>query len=164
VDGLLDRAFEPGRHARTAYRIRAGTVAIAQLSFAAIEGGGLVGSVQCWPVALTDATGRQWPLVMVGPVAVDPARQGGGLGQRLMRTALAAATTTRLDRALTLIGDPDYYGRFFGFDASATAGWIVPGPVERHRLLARGPAVPAIAGTLGPRLAVANAEHHRLDA
>ena len=40
--------------------------------------------------------------------------------------------------ALMMIGDPDYYGRFWCFTSDATGGWQVPGPVERHRLLARG--------------------------
>ena len=31
-----------------------------------------------------------------------------------------------------------------------TADWRLPGPVERHRLLARGPDLPALAGMLGP--------------
>ena len=167
VEQLLDRAFEPGRHARTAYRIRAGTGAIPELSFAAMADGVPAGTVQCWPVTLTGADGREWPLVMVGPVAVDPARQGGGLGKRLMQAALDAAAATGADRAMMLIGDPAYYGRF-GFTAEGTAEWIVPGPVERHRLLARGPAVPAMPGTLGPhgegRSIMPDVEHRRLSA
>ena len=67
-----------------------------------------------------------------------------------MTQALDAAAEHGLDRALMLIGDPEYYARFFGFDASRTAGWRLPGPVERHRLLARGADVPAIDGMLGP--------------
>jgi predicted N-acetyltransferase YhbS len=35
-----------------------------------------------------------------------------------------------------MIGDPGYYGRF-GFIASSTAGWRLPGPVEPSRLLLR---------------------------
>src|SRR3546814_1097056 len=38
---------------------------------------------------------------------------------------------------LMMIGDPEYYDRFFGFSAAATFGWECPGPVERHRLLAQ---------------------------
>ena len=147
VERLLDRAFEPGRHARTAYAVRAGTRAIAALSFAALDDGALVGSIQCWPVHLTATDATAHPLVMVGPVAVEPARQGGGLGHALMHRALAAAEGEH--PALCLIGDPDYYGRF-GFTADRTSAWRVPGPVERHRLLARGREVPAVAGLLGP--------------
>ena len=148
VEQLLDRAFGRDRHARTAYRLRAGTQAIPNLSFALIEGNVLLGSIQCWPVQLEDDDGTVWPLVLVGPVAIVPERQQEGLGRRLMEAALAAAGN---GLPLTLIGDPEYYGRFFGFDAAATGGWRLPGPVERHRLLARGENVPATAGLLGPR-------------
>ena len=152
VEMLLDAAFGPDRFTRTAYRIRGTGTPLAALSFAAIEDGALVGSIQCWPIALIDDA-RETPLVMVGPVAVAPTRQGDGIGRSLVEQVLAAAAANGLDDALMLIGDPDYYGRFFGFTAERTADWTLPGPVERHRLLARGTAVPAIAGTLGPRIA-----------
>ncbi len=149
VERLLDRAFGPGRHTRTAYRLRAGTAAIPSLSFAALEGDTLLGTIQCWPVQFAGDDGRLVPLVMVGPVAVEPARQQGGLGRRLTAAALAAADTQ--GQSQMLIGDYPYYGRFFGFSADATALWRVPGPVERDRLLARGPGVPAGAGEIQPR-------------
>ncbi|WP_380786545.1 GNAT family N-acetyltransferase [Sphingomonas sp. R86521] len=155
VEALLDRAFEPGRHRRTAYIVRGAAHAIPTLSFAALDDGMLVGSIQCWPVALVADDGVAQPLVMVGPVAVDPTHQMHGIGRLLMTAALDAAAAHRLDDAMMLIGDPEYYGRFFGFSAERTADWMLPGPVERHRLLARGPGVPAVAGTLGPRIAVA---------
>lgn len=152
VEALLDRAFEPGRHARTAYKVRGAAAAIPSLSFVAIRDSLVVGSIQCWPVALIADDGGSTPLVMVGPVAVAPELQRTGLGRRLMKAALAAAETQGMDGAMTLIGDPEYYGRFFGFTADKTGGWRLPGPVERRRLLARGAAVPAASGTLGPRI------------
>ena len=155
VEALLDRAFGRDRHNKTAYRLRAGVAAIPELSFAAVEDGVLVGTIQCWPVEIAGDDGGVRPLVLVGPVAVEPARQRGGLGKELMHQALDAAVELDLDGAMMLIGDPEYYGRFWGFGADATAGWRLPGPVERHRLLARGPDVPAMSGMLGPRLAVA---------
>lgn len=156
VEDLLDRAFGRDRMHRTAYKVRGDTPALAALSFAAVEDGALVGSIQSWPIALIAETGLASDLVMIGPVAVDPARQRDGIGRRLMTHMLAAAATTGFDDALMLIGDPDYYGRFFGFVADATADWRLPGPVERHRLLARGARVPRGAGMLGQR-AVATA-------
>ena len=153
VESLLDRAFGPDRFHRTAYTIRGAGEVIAALSFAAIENGALVGSIQCWPIALIQ-DGVETPLVMLGPVAVEPTHQGDGIGRRLMTHALDAAAAHGLDGALMLIGDPDYYGRFFGFTADRTAHWQAPGPVERHRLLARGDAVPNTAGVLGPRIRV----------
>jgi predicted N-acetyltransferase YhbS len=154
VEALLDRAFGPARHARTAYRIREGVAPIPELSFAALDGGALVGTIQCWPIALWQDGGGTTPLAMVGPVAVDPAHQQAGIGRALMAASLAAAERTGESHALCLIGDPEYYGRFFGFTAERTAAWRVPGPVERHRLLARGDAVPSTAGLLGPRVPV----------
>ncbi|WP_174274521.1 GNAT family N-acetyltransferase [Sphingomonas bacterium] len=150
VDALLDTAFGRDRRQRTAYRIRDGMTAIPALSFAAFdEAHTLVGSLQCWPVALDFRT----PLILVGPVAVDPDLQRGGIGRRMMNRMIAAAEATEAD-PLVLIGDPEYYGRFFGFEARWTREWGVPGPVVRRRLLARVPAGRSlpVAGHLGPRI------------
>lgn len=157
VEHLLDRAFGADRHGRTAYRIRAGMTPIAHLSFAALDGGALgegalVGTIQCWPCRFAGDDGRDTPLIMLGPVAVEPDRQQGGIGRALTAHALAAVDARHDAAALMLIGDPEYYGRFFGFSAERTGGWRVPGPVERHRLLARGEGVPTGAGQLGPRI------------
>ena len=150
VEQLLDRAFGRDRHGRTAYAVREGTVPIADLSFAVLDGDALVGSIQCWPVALTGDDGARTPLVMVGPVAVDPPRQQHGIGHALMAHMLAAAERSGADARLMLIGDPEYYARFFAFSAERTAGWRLPGPFEPRRLLARGDAVPGASGKLGP--------------
>lgn len=142
VESLLDMAFGADRRSRTAYRIREGMTAIPALSFAAFDSGRLVGSLQSWPVAL-DAV----PMILVGPVAVAPEVQRGGIGQALMHALLAID----MRDPMVMIGDPEYYGRFFGFAADATQGWAVPGPVERHRLLARFAGPLPVVGTLGPR-------------
>jgi predicted N-acetyltransferase YhbS len=155
VEALLDRAFGPERRTRTAYRLRDGTSPVAELSFAALDADErLLGTIQCWPVALACDDGDAVPLVMVGPVAVEPERQQGGIGRALMERMLDAvpACTAQGCGALMLIGDPEYYGRFFGFTADRTGGWRLPGPFEPHRLLARGDAIPDCAGVLGPRV------------
>jgi len=152
VEALLDRAFGRDRHGRTAYRLRQGVGVIPELSFAAIEDGALAGTIQCWPVTLHGDDGSHHPMVLVGPVAVEPSRQRGGLGKELVHQALDAAVELDLDGAMMLVGDPEYYSRFWGFTADATAGWRLPGPVEARRLLARGTDVPAIAGDVGPRV------------
>lgn len=145
VEALLDAAFGADRRQRTAYRIRAGTEAEAALSFGAFDAGVLVGSLQSWPVAVGPV-----PLVLVGPVAVAPERQGLGLGSALMERLIAAAGAPESSMPMTMIGDPDYYARW-GFSSAATGGWQVPGPVERHRLLARAAAGLPRVGMLGPR-------------
>ena len=153
VEALLDAAFGTDRFGRTAYRIREGRDALPALSFAAVEDGALVGTIQCWPVAHLAADGTETPLVMVGPVAVRPDVQRGGHGRALMAHMLAAAESAA-DGALMMIGDPEYYGRFFGFTADATGAWDLPGPFEKRRLLARavrGLGPPTGAGMIGPR-------------
>ncbi|EAQ29405.1 putative acetyltransferase [Erythrobacter sp. NAP1] len=156
VEQLLDRVFGEDRHARTAYRIRAGMNWLEALSFAALDADDmLVATIQCWPVALHDREGRPVPLVMVGPVAVVPERQGEGFGVGLMTAMLDAERRMAADGApplaQVLIGDAEYYGRF-GFSAAATGGWKCPGPYEAERLLARGAALSAMPaeGMLGP--------------
>lgn len=152
VEDLLDRAFEPARHLRTAYKVREGTDWLPALSFAALDAEEhLVGTIQCWPVALTDPAGRAHPLIMVGPVAVLPENQGEGYGKALMAAALAAIDP-RAPLPQVMIGDPDYYGRFWDFSAAHTGGWRLPGPHDPARLLARGAGAALLPpeGALGP--------------
>ncbi|AJA10328.1 N-acetyltransferase GCN5 [Sphingopyxis fribergensis] len=153
VEDLLDAAFGSDRFGRTAYRIREGVDAVPALSFAAVEDGVLLGTIQCWPVALRAPDAADVPLVMVGPVAVRPDVQRGGHGRALMAKMLDAAEI-HAEGALMMIGDPEYYGRFFGFTADATGEWDLPGPYEKRRLLARavnGHTLPVGAGMIGPR-------------
>lgn len=152
VEELLDRAFEPERHKRTAYKVREGMDWLPALSFAALdEEEMLAGTIQCWPVALTDDNGRAHPMIMVGPVAVLPDHQGRGFGQALMSASLAGIDS-RAPLPQVMIGDPEYYGRFWGFSNEATGGWNLPGPFEQRRLLARcdNHAVLPVSGMLGP--------------
>jgi predicted N-acetyltransferase YhbS len=142
VEALLDAAFGADRQTRTAYRIREGMTSISALSFAAFDDARLIGTLQSWPVCVGNA-----PLTLVGPVAVAPDVQRGGIGRKLMTALINAAG----DTPMVMIGDPEYYGRFFGFAADATGGWDVPGPVERHRLLARNAGGLPETGMMGPR-------------
>ena len=66
--------------------------------------------------------------------------------------ALIGALDQRAPLPLVMIGDAEYYGRFFGFTAAPTQQWQVPGPVDHKRLLVRcdNPAVLPREGALGP--------------
>lgn len=156
VEQLLDQAFGEQRQARTAYRIRLGTQPLEGLSFAALdEDDYLAATIQAWPVALTDRQGRGHPLIMVGPVAVMPSRQGEGFGKGLVTALLSALEQTTPAGApplpQVLIGDAAYYGPW-GFTAAHTGGWRCPGPWEPERLLVRchNPAILPEEGMLGP--------------
>ena len=160
VDALLDRAFEPTRARRTAYKVREGVDWLPALSFAALDSEErLAGTIQCWPVALTEPAAKgikpkRHPLIMVGPVAVLPEQQGAGFGQALV-TATLAALSPEAPLPQVMIGDPEYYERFFGFSAAHTSGWLLPGPWDPARLLCRSasPEVLPARGMLGPWLA-----------
>lgn len=155
VEAILDAAFGSDRHGRTAYRIRIGMHWLPLLSFGVSVGGAAQGTVQCWPVEHRGDDGHCSPLIMVGPVAVMPTQQQQGLGRRLMEAVMAAAPQ-HADGPLMMIGDPEYYGRFFGFSADLTGAWRLPGPFEPRRLLAfpvNGHAIPAGPGEIGPRRA-----------
>lgn len=138
IETLLDIGFSPARRARTAYRLREGATPTVELVFR--DGDAVVGSIQLWPVTLREPGGRAHELTLLGPLAVDPARRGTGVGSALIAAALA-----RVAGPVVLIGDTSYYGRF-GFSAAATQRWELPGPVERARLLVRNAdGLPAVA-------------------
>ena len=151
IEQVLDRAFGPDRHARTAYRIRTGMDWLEALSFAALDDGDmLVGTIQLWPIALTDPDGRAHPLLMVGPVAVLPEHQNEGYGQALMSASLGSLDP-QIALPQVLIGDESYYARW-DFAAASTGNWRCPGPWERERLLVRcvNQAILPREGMLGP--------------
>ena len=82
---------------------------IPELTLVAEQYGRIVGQLTCSFGELDDD--RRTRLVGVGPVAVLPGRQGEGIGSLLMRSLIDAADA-RGERALILLGSPDFYGRF----------------------------------------------------
>jgi predicted N-acetyltransferase YhbS len=74
------------------------------------------------------------PALLLGPLAVDCAHEGKGIGGALMRAAITEARD-RGHGAVLLVGDPEYYERF-GFFADKAQHLVMPGPFERRRFLA----------------------------
>jgi predicted N-acetyltransferase YhbS len=151
IEQVLDAAFGEDRRSRTSYKIREGMDWLPALSFAALDDDGmLAGTIQAWPVALTDAKGRAHPMIMVGPVAVLAGHQDQGYG-RAMMAALTSGLDPRAPLPQVLIGDTAYYERF-GFTNAYTGGWQCPGPWEPARLMVRTdrPEVLPREGMLGP--------------
>ena len=152
VEVVLDRAFGPERRERTAYKVREGVDWLPALSFAALDAEQhLAGTIQCWPVALTDPARKRHPMIMVGPVAVLPERQSEGFGKALVAASLGALSP-QAPLPQVMVGDPAYYERFFGFTAAHTGGWALPGPWDPARLLCRTDRPEALPrhGALGP--------------
>jgi predicted N-acetyltransferase YhbS len=129
-EALLDRAYGDVRFDKPSERLRAGRLPADGLSFAAVEDGRLVGTVRLWHVA----AGRDRPALLLGPLAVAPDHQRRGIGASLMQRALREARR-RGHRAVLLVGDAAYYGRF-GFSADKSAALRLPGPCQPERLLA----------------------------
>lgn len=145
-EALLDACFGPGRFARTCQRLRDGRMPAEGLAFSAVRKGTVVGSVRLWHVSAGGA-----PALMLGPLAVDPACRGLGLGAALMAHALAEAAA-RGHRAVLLLGDAPYYARF-GFSPQKTSELSLPGPFERDRLLGYelvDGALDGVAGMIAP--------------
>ncbi len=67
-------------------------------------------------------------------MAVAADCRGSGIGAALVRHAVAEARKLG-HAAIVLVGDAPYYSRF-GFSPAKTGTLWMPGPFERHRLLA----------------------------
>ncbi len=142
VDKLDERAFGPGRFARTAYRLREGVAPDASLSFVARVGTLLVGAIRMTQI-LIDST----PALLLGPLTVEPAFRSQGVGEALMKHALDAAREAHHDLVL-LVGDEDYYARV-GFQRVPHGKVVMPGPVDPDRLLYHELKPGAFAATTG---------------
>ncbi|GJE28388.1 GNAT family N-acetyltransferase [Methylobacterium organophilum] len=128
IERLHARAFGPGRFARTAYRLREGVGPLPELCFTALVGTYLVGSVRVGPA---EAAGR--PLLVLGPLTVDPAFGDRGIGSALMHRSLEAAKEAG-HGLVVLVGDAPYYRRF-GFSPVPPGRLVLPGPVDPARFL-----------------------------
>ncbi len=129
-EALLDEAFGKRRWRKSSQRLRDNRLPAEDLAFVATDGKRIVGTARLW----TLACGTGEPALLLGPVAVAANSRNRGVGAALVRRAIAAAG--RLGhRAIVLVGDAPYYSRF-GFSAEKTVGLRMPGPFERHRLLA----------------------------
>ena len=107
VETLLDRCFGRDRRRKVSYRYRDGVPPLGELCFVAEdETGRLVGAIRYWPLFLS----RQ-PALLLGPLAIDPDRQGRGIGRALVFHSLETATAAG-HRLVFLVGDPAYYARF----------------------------------------------------
>ena len=142
IEKLDERAFGPGRFARTAYRLREEVEPDYDLSFVAHVGTLLVGANRMTPI-LVDLT----PALLLGPLTVEPAFRSQGVGEALMKKSLEAAEQAGHGLVL-LVGDEDYYARV-GFKRTPRGRITMPGPVDPDRLLYRELRPGALAATSG---------------
>ena len=95
-------------------------------SLVAADGDELVGHLLLSEGDLDLDSGGARRVWMIGPVAVVPARQRQGIGDALMRAAIALATEHG-QPLLILLGHADYYPRF-GFEPARGIGIEAPRP------------------------------------
>jgi predicted N-acetyltransferase YhbS len=130
IERLHERAFGPGRFARTAERIREAAPHLLELSFTALVGTLLVGAVRMTPVKAGAVNG-----LMLGPLTVDPAFEKRGIGSALITRALAGAREHPEHALVLLVGDEPFYVRF-GFKRVLEGQLKMPGPIDPARFLA----------------------------
>ena len=146
IERLIERAFGPGRYAKTAYRIREDVSHRLDLSFVARIGSLMVGSVRLSPVRIGKA-----PALLLGPLTVEPPFRERGIGQALMERAMAAAREQG-HALIVLVGDEPYYGKA-GFKKIPKGQVTLPGPVDPARLLVAelvAGAFEGVSGEVGP--------------
>ena len=119
ITALTEAGFGPGRYAKSAYRLREGVDPVAALNFVAVENGVLRGSVRFWPAKVGDDA-----ILLLGPLAVESAQRGRGIGISLMQMGIARAKEGDW-RAILLVGDEPYYGRV-GFQSNSRRPRAVP--------------------------------------
>ena len=144
VEALYDLCFAPGRTALSSYRLRDGVATVAALCLILRdEDGTLAAAIRYWPA---EVGGED--VLLLGPVAVHPTRQGEGLGALLINESLAEARRLGWERVM-LVGDAPYYSRF-GF--RKLSGVEMPPPTNPDRVLGlalKKGAWEAVAGPVG---------------
>jgi predicted N-acetyltransferase YhbS len=135
-ENLLDRAMGPDRRKKSSEKLRRGRVPAEGLALVARDRAGhVIGTVRLWNIeAGVDCETRPVEALLLGPLAIDPAHEGKGIGSALMRAAILEAKK-RGHGAILLVGDAPYYERF-GFFAAKTRHLVMPGPFQRERFLA----------------------------
>ncbi len=129
VERALDRAFGPGRFAKTSERVRErGAQAEPELSRVALDDAGeVIGVCRIWRVKAGEE------VFFLGPLAVDPNVQAAGLGLTLTRAAVAACRASG-GAGILVVGGERFF-RPLGFTQAPKDRVILPGPVDPARLL-----------------------------
>jgi predicted N-acetyltransferase YhbS len=129
IEAVLDRAFGPGRFAKTSERVRErGAHFEPGLSrIACDDSGKIVGVCRIWRCE----AGAQ--VFFLGPLAVDPAVQMAGLGLSLTRDAVNACRAIG-GNGIVLVGAERFF-RPLGFTVVPAGRVSLPGPVDPKRLL-----------------------------
>lgn len=138
IHALLREAFGGPDEADLVDALRA--AGNATVSLVAAENGQVVGHVLLSPIAAA------FPALALAPLAVGPDHRAHGIGGALVEAAIARAAAMGW-RAIFVLGDPAWYGRF-GFSVEAAAGFSSPYAGRHFMALPLGGELPATTGPL----------------
>ena len=99
-ENLLDRTMGPNRRRKSSEALRRNRVPAEGLALVARDPDGhVIGTVRLWNIeAGVGRDGSAVPALLLGPLAVDCAHEGKGIGGALMRAAIGEAKTAAMAR------------------------------------------------------------------
>ncbi|KRL11323.1 GNAT family N-acetyltransferase [Schleiferilactobacillus perolens] len=111
-------AHSDGNEAQLVQKLRAGETYRPEYDVVAVnDDQAVVGHAMLSKAQVVAESGQAWPVWVLAPVSVLPADQNKGLGTALIMYLEAMAFGDGL-RAIAVLGDPGYYGRFGFIPAS----------------------------------------------
>ncbi len=126
IRALTETAFGTAPHADGTEHViidRLRAAGALTLSLVVESDGVIIGHVAFSPVTVSDGSANWYGL---GPISVDPSRQGEGIGGRLVEDGLQRLKALGA-AGCVLLGDPGYYGRFgFAADPKLTLDGVPP--------------------------------------
>ena len=103
-----------------------------EFSLVAVVGDELVGHILLTRIVLKDEH-KAKPVLALSPIAVKPAFQNQGIGRALITEGLRRAKYAG-HRAVFVVGDPNFYGRF-GFERASHHGITPPADMPDEAFL-----------------------------
>ena len=128
IKRLLALGFDSGHAGRNIWALREGAPVPGLCLVAEAGDGRLHGSIRYWPISIAST-----PSLLLGPLAVDPAIRGRGIGRRLVKDSIALAREAGGWRWCFVSGEPGYYTRL-GFAKVGAEDLDLPAPIEDERL------------------------------
>ena len=129
VERLTGLGFDDSHKRRNIWRLREAEPVenLCLVAASDVDQGPLLGSIRFWPITLAGL-----PSILLGPLAVDPALRGQGIGMALVREGLRRAESAPWAFCF-VSGEPEYYPRL-GFTKISQAQVDLPAYIEDERL------------------------------